>query len=111
VSANPIGTTAYGSYATGSSVPFGTLVIISISRGGTITVPDVAGMTVDEAKAALLTAGFSAVSEPQRSQVQYFVYSPTVALGKVVGTSPTAGTSADALGAILLIISKGPSTG
>jgi serine/threonine-protein kinase len=108
VSQNPIGTTAYATYAAGASVPFGSLVTISISRGGTVVVPDVSGLSVTDAKALLLAAGFSAVTEPQPSQSQFFVKSATVPAGNVVGTNPTAGSSAEVLGALLLIISKGP---
>ena len=111
LSANPVGTTAYGSYAPGSGVPFGSLVTIFLSRGGTVIVPDVTGLSVNDAKARLLGAGFSAVSEPQRSQSQYFVFSSTVPDGDVVGTNPPAGSQADVLGAIILILSKGPSSG
>jgi membrane peptidoglycan carboxypeptidase len=111
VSQNPIGTTAYADFATGSELPRGTLVTIFISRGGTTEVPEVFGLSVEDAKAKLLAAGFSAVSEPQRSQRQYFVFSSTVPAGMVVGTNPRAGSSAEVLGAILLIISKGPPTG
>ena len=107
-SGNPIGTVAYADFAAGSSVPRGTLVTISISRGGTVPVPDVAGLSVTDAKARLLAAGFAAVSEPQQSQSQFFVNSSTVPAGNVVGTSPPAGTPAEVLGAILLVISKGP---
>jgi membrane peptidoglycan carboxypeptidase len=108
VSRNPIGTTAYASYPAGASVPFGTMVTISISRGGTVVVPDVSGLSVTDAKARLLAAGFSAVTEPQPSQSQFFVSSSSIPAGSVVGTNPTAGSSAEVLGAILLIISKGP---
>jgi beta-lactam-binding protein with PASTA domain len=65
-------------------------------------------LTVVDAKAKLLAAGFAAVSEPQSSQSQFFVNSSTVPVGNVVGTSPPAGTPAEVLGAILLVISKGP---
>ena len=109
LSLNPIGTIAYADFEPGEEVIKGSLVTLYISKGGQILVPDVAGMTVAEAKAVLLAAGFAAVSEPQPSQLQYFVYSSTVPFGNVVGTSPEAGTMAEGLGAILLIISKGPS--
>jgi membrane peptidoglycan carboxypeptidase len=108
VSQNPIGTTAYANYPAGASLPFGTLITISISRGGTVVVPDVSGLSVTDARAKLLDAGFSAVTEPQPSQSQFFVRSSTIPAGNVVGTNPSAGTAADVLGAILLIISKGP---
>ena len=107
-SAAPAGTVAYSRPAAGTSVPRGTQIHIYISKGGNTTVPTVAGMTVANAKAALLAAGFSAVSEPQPSQTQYFVHSNTVGKGLVVGTDPAAGTSATGNGAILLIISLGP---
>jgi membrane peptidoglycan carboxypeptidase len=110
LSSNPPGTVAAADHATGAELPRGTLVTISLSRGGTVAVPDVAGLSIADATSRLLSYGFSAVSAPQPSQTQYFVYSSTVPDGMVVGTNPAAGSSADALGAVLLIISKGPST-
>ncbi len=108
LSSNPPGTVAAADHATGAQLPRGTLVTISLSRGGTVAVPDVAGLSIADATARLLSYGFSAVSAPQPSQGQYFVHSSTVPDGMVVGTNPPAGSSADALGAVLLIISKGP---
>jgi serine/threonine-protein kinase len=108
LSMNPIGTIAFADIEPGTEVIRGSMVTLYISKGGEVVVPDVAGLTVAEAKAKLLEAGFAAVSEPQLSQTQYFVNSATVAKGNVVGTSPGAGTPAEGLGAILLIISKGP---
>ena len=72
--------------------------------------PDVSGLSVADATALLLSAGFSAVSVPQQSQSQYFLFSESVPINMVVGTNPSAGSSADALGAVLLIISKGSSS-
>ena len=109
LSMNPVGTVAYADYEAGEEVTRGSLVILYISRGGSVVVPDVAGLTVAEAKSVLFQAGFSAVSEPVASQTQYFVYSTTIPAGDVVSTSPGPGTPAEGLGAILLIISKGPS--
>jgi membrane peptidoglycan carboxypeptidase len=108
LSSNPPGTVASADHATGAQLPRGTLVTISLSRGGTVTVPDVAGLSIADATSRLLSYGFSAVSAPQPSQTQYFVRSSTVPAGMVVGTNPAAGSSADALGAVLLIISEGP---
>jgi membrane peptidoglycan carboxypeptidase len=110
LSSNPVGTVAGADYATGAELPRGTLVTISLSRGGTVTVPDVSGLSVADATALLLSAGFSAVTPPQQSQSQYFVFSESVPINMVVGTNPSAGSSADALGAVLLIISKGSSS-
>jgi membrane peptidoglycan carboxypeptidase len=108
LSMNPVGTVASADYQAGEEVIRGSLVTLYISKGGSVVVPDVAGLTVAEAKAKLLESGFSAVSEPVASQVQYFVNSSTIPKGNVVSTSPGPGTPAEGLGAILLIISKGP---
>ena len=107
-SPQPAGTVAYTRPAAGTAIPSGTQVKIFVSKGGGATVPNVAGMTVQNAKATLLQAGFAAVSEPQSSQTQFFVKSPTVPKGMVVGTDPAAGSPAASTGAILLIISTGP---
>ena len=106
--ATPIGTVAYTSPKAGSVIPAGAIVKIYVSKGGSLVVPDVRGMTVDNAKQAILAAGFPAASEPQASQTQYFVHSKTVPAGNVVGTTPKAGKPAMADSAILLIISLGP---
>lgn len=108
VSSLPSGSVAYTKPAAGTAVPRGTQVKIYISEGGAEAVPDVSGMTVAQAKSTLLSAGFSAVSEPQASQSQFFIKSSTIAKGLVVGTDPAAGTSANAASAILLLISAGP---
>lgn len=108
VSSFPQGSVAYTKPAVGTASPRGTQIKVFVSAGGAETVPNVAGMSVTNAKATLLAAGFSAVSEPQPSQGQFFVKSPTIPAGKVVGTDPAAGTPADKAGAILLIISSGP---
>jgi membrane peptidoglycan carboxypeptidase len=107
LSMNPIGTVAYADYEAGTEVIRGSLVTIFVSKGGSVVVPDVAGLTIEAATARLLAAGFPAVSQPQPSQYSFFQFSSTVPKGNVVGTSPAAGTPAEGLGAILLIISKG----
>jgi membrane peptidoglycan carboxypeptidase len=108
LSMNPIGTVASADYQAGTEVIRGSLVTLYLSKGGSVVVPEVAGLTVAEAKAKLLESGFSAVSEPVASQSQFFVNSTTIPKGNVVSTSPGPGTPAEGLGAILLIISKGP---
>jgi membrane peptidoglycan carboxypeptidase len=107
-SPQPAGTVAYTRPAAGQTAPQGSEVKIYVSKGGGSVVPNVAGMSVVNAKATLLQAGFAAVSEPQASQTQFFVKSPTVPKGMVVGTDPAAGSPAASTGAILLIISTGP---
>lgn len=102
------GTVASTKPASGQVVSSGTTVIIYISKGGQSVVPDVTGKSVADATAALLAAGFSAVTAPQPSQTQFYQKSATVPKGFVIGTNPPAGSSAAGAGALLLIISLGP---
>ena len=104
----PAGSVAYTKPAVGEAVPRGTQIKVFVSDGGAESVPDVSGMSITNAKSTLLSAGFSAVSEPQPSQGQFFIHHPTIPKGRVVGTDPAAGSAADKAGAILLIISSGP---
>ena len=104
----PAGTVAYTRPSANSSAPTGSQIRIYVSKGGAVTVPNVSGMTVANAKSTLLAAGYAAVSEPQASQTQYFQKSATVPKGNVIGTDPAAGTAASVNSAILLIISTGP---
>jgi membrane peptidoglycan carboxypeptidase len=107
-STQPAGTVAFTSPRSGQSVPRGTIVKIFISRGGSSVVPNVAGMSVVDAKSTLLLAGFAAVTAPQPSQTQFFQRSTTVPAGNVIATLPAAGSTASSDGAILLVISSGP---
>jgi membrane peptidoglycan carboxypeptidase len=107
----PAGTVATADIEAGQEVVRGSLVTLFLSEGGAVIVPDVSGLSVADAKAKLLAAGFPVVSEPQPSQARAFQFSNTVPLGNVIGTNPAAGSPAEVLGAILLIISKGPQTG
>jgi membrane peptidoglycan carboxypeptidase len=108
VSTQPVGTVAWTSPRFGKTLAKGTQVKIYVSKGGSSIVPDVSGMTVADAKAALLAEGFAAVSTPQPSQGQYFQHSANVPAGNVVATLPGAGATASSEGAILLILSLGP---
>jgi serine/threonine-protein kinase len=108
ISGQAKGTVAYTVPAEGKAVSSGKQVVIYVSKGGTLTVPNVAGKSVADATSTLLAAGYAAVSAPQPSQAQFFVKSPTIPKGMVVGTDPAAGTAAPGTGAILLIISTGP---
>jgi beta-lactam-binding protein with PASTA domain len=108
ISVAPVGTVGKTFPAAGEEVPRGTLIKVYISQGGSLVVPSVRGLSVADAKASLLLAGFAAVSEPQDSQFQYFQYSDDIPAGLVLGTIPEAGSPAEATGAILLIISRGP---
>jgi len=107
-STKPAGTVAYTVPKSLTTAPKGTLVKIYISKGGLTKVPDVRGLTPNEAKKRLNDAGFPTVSVPQPSQVQFFVHDATVPAGNVVGTLPAAGKSVASSGAILLVLSTGP---
>jgi membrane peptidoglycan carboxypeptidase len=107
-STKPAGTVAYVSPKANSVVPRGSIIKIYISKGGLTRLPNVTGMTVEEATAVINAAGFPTVSVPQPSQTQLFVNDPVVPAGLVVGTLPARGSSVPSSSAILLIISKGP---
>ena len=107
-STKPAGTVAYVNPKAGSVVPRGSQIKIFISKGGQTRIPDVRGMTTQEATAALNAAGFPTVSVPQPSQGQFFIRDAEVPEGKVVGSMPGAGKSVASSSAILLLISSGP---
>lgn len=71
------------------------------SRAGAVTVPELAGMSVQEAEEALFGAGLAvgAVSE---------VFTDAVVPGRVVSSSPEAGEEATEGSAVDLVVSKGP---
>jgi len=104
VSNQPIGTVGFAR-GSGRAMPSGSLLEIRLSAGGKILVPDVRGLSVEEARAVLIEAGFASAEVPQDSQGQYVVNDPDIPVGKVVRTLPEAGSMADAGGAILLVIS------
>ena len=107
-STKPAGTVAYINPKAGSVVPRGSMIKIYISKGGLTKIPDVRGMTTEEATATLNSAGFPTVSVPQPSQGQFFIRDPEIPEGQVVGTMPAAGKSVASSSAILLLISQGP---
>lgn len=107
-STKPAGTVAYTVPKSLATAPKGTLVKLYISKGGLTKVPDVRGLTPNEAKKRLNDAGFPTVSVPQPSQTQFFVHDASVPSGNVVGTLPAAGKPVASSSAILLIISTGP---
>lgn len=101
----PSGNVITQSPAAASSVAPGTTVAIVVSRGqapqGTeyVKVPDVAGKTRTEGKAALVSAGF-VVTELEAD-------SATVPKDKVLGQMPLAGQKAPKGSAVLIVISVG----
>ena len=89
----------------GTSINHSSAVAIAVSRGRqTATVPDVTGMTVDQAKTTLEAAGLKLGTQTQ-------AFSDTVASGQIISTSPAAGAGGAYHGdAVAVTVSKGPET-
>jgi beta-lactam-binding protein with PASTA domain len=105
-SALPAGMVAYTKPAAGQAVPRGSLVKIYISAGGRVTVPDVKGMSTEQAISALEAAGFTATL-PQPSQTQLLnKCDPGVPNGSVFGTQPEAGRAVLPASAIIVLPNK-----
>lgn len=87
----------------GAVVNHSTAVALVVSKGRQpATVPDVTGMTVDEATAALTAAGLTLGSSSEE-------YSDTVAEGGIISSSPAAGADGVFRGdAVDVVVSKGP---
>lgn len=89
-SEQPAGTVAMTIPAANTRVDVGTTVTVSPSSGqaatGTVVMPDVAGMTTDQALSALASAGFTG------TMYQYNEPSTSVPAGQVIRTDPAAGT-------------------
>ncbi len=89
--------------ASGKKVSKNTKVTVVVSSGlvgSSITIPDVAGMTEDEALKTLNDAGFKNVSSS-------YVYSDSVAEGNVISTTPSANTNGSKDTKITMSVSKG----
>ena len=85
----------------GQKVSPNTLVTVYVSQGkNTVTIPDLKGMTEQEAKDALTALGLTLGEITQ-------VTSASVELGKVVDTNPLTGQTAPAGSAVNLLISNG----
>ena len=76
------------------------VVVSSGLIGDEITVPDVSGMSEDEAQSALEKEGFKKISSE-------FEYSDSVAEGDVIGTTPAANSKATKDTEIVMKVSKG----
>ena len=76
------------------------VVVSSGLVGDSITVPDVSGMTEDEAQSALENAGFRNISSE-------FTYHDSVPSGQVIGTTPEANAEATEDTKIVMQVSKG----
>jgi beta-lactam-binding protein with PASTA domain len=102
----PAGIVISTSPAAGASVVIGSSVIFTASLGPQpipmVTVPNVAGMTTADAKAAVIAAGLNA------GLVLPVVHSSTVPAGSVISTSPAAGASVAQGTSVLFYVSIGP---
>ena len=76
------------------------VVVSSKLVGDTIVVPDVSGMTEDEAQSALEDAGFKNITSE-------FTYHDSIASGEVIGTTPAANSEATEDTQIVMQVSKG----
>ena len=77
------------------------VVVSSGLVGEKLRVPDVSGMSEDDARGALQREGFKKIATPQ------YEYSDSVAEGDVIGTTPSANTEATAETEIVMHVSKG----
>lgn len=85
----------------GTKVDKNTTIEVTICGGSdTVEIPDVTDLSKDKAEAALKEKGFKVSTSSE--------YSDTVAEGKVIGTTPKYGYSADKGATVTLIVSKGP---
>jgi serine/threonine-protein kinase len=94
---------SYDNKLNAKSAPFGSTVLIAISKGlPPVTVPTVSGTgsTYDSAAQALQQAGVT----PARGQQ----YSTSVPQGEVIGTDPATGTSVPHGSTVTVIVSEGP---
>lgn len=81
--------------------PYGSTVVISVSKGhAPVVVPTVAGGSYPAAASALTAVGLVPVKSLQ--------YSSTVPVGQVMGTTPASGTSAPFGGHVTVAVSLGP---
>ncbi len=71
---------------------------------GQVTIPEVAGQTIDGAKEALTSAGLKVADEVKQK------HSDEYKKNTVIGTEPEAGTKVDRDSTVTLIVSKGPET-
>lgn len=87
--------------AAGTQLGTGETVTINVSSGvATVTVPDVVGLSVDEATAQLEAAGLVVTTEEQAST--------DVEAGTVIETNPRAGVDVAAGSDVIVTVSSGP---
>ncbi|MEO9222678.1 MAG: PASTA domain-containing protein, partial [Mycobacteriaceae bacterium] len=89
--------------AVGSSQEKGTLVTLRVSTGPPqVAVPQIAGLTLPEATAALAKAQFTVAPNPARAA------STPELVDRVVDSTPKSGAPADLNGTVTLVLGSGP---
>ncbi len=97
-----VGTIVEQDPAVGSMVEKNTTISYVKSSGPeTLAVPEVAGLTLEEAQAALTSAGFTNITSQNESN-------ETVPMGSVISITPAAGEQTVSSAAITLTVSTGP---
>lgn len=87
----------------GRRLPWGTVIDLVVSRGARpLEIPDVAGMSLKKAAAALEEAGFVAAAATTDA------YSEDIAAGRIIGTEPGATEMAPEGSEVTLVVSAGP---
>ncbi len=89
----------------GTEVQKGSRVKYVVSKGpeppAAVTVPDLGGLTVEEARDRLAASGLALGSVSE-------VYSSSIPAGEVISQNPAAGQSVDEGTAVSIVVSKGP---
>jgi beta-lactam-binding protein with PASTA domain len=99
----PAGTVAYSRPAAGEAVPRGSLVKVYISAGGRLTVPDVRGLTFDQANATLQQVGlFGTLPQPSQTSL-LSKCDPSLPKDAVHSTQPAAGEAVLPASAVIVI--------
>lgn len=86
----------------GTKVDENSTVVLYVSKGqNTVTVPNVVGMSSDEAQSQLSSSGLNVGTVTQEYSDQY-------ASGMVISQSPSGGTQTDKGSSVNLVVSQGP---
>jgi membrane peptidoglycan carboxypeptidase len=101
-SSAPPGTIAYTRPAIGSTAIKGSIIKLYVSSGGRVSVPNVKGLTLEDAAASLQALGLT-VTLPQPSQTNLLKCDATLPNGVAYGTNPEAGKAVSPSSAIVLI--------
>ena len=84
----------------GTTIKVGSTVVFTVSKGYTVTVPDVKGMKYDAAQYKLTTSGLASSIRRETSE--------TVAAGNVISQSVAANTKVAQGTLVVLVVSSGP---